>query len=68
MFRRCIKIGAEHQYCEEINTVNTNKTKIVIFCKCEMKDYPAFLFEHKIIQVDDYVNLGIKLTYNGLRD
>ena len=59
-------LDAVHQYCENWKlTVNTDKTKIVIFSKCEMQNYPAFLFGHKIIQVvDDYVYLGIKFNYN----
>ena len=60
-------LDAVHQYCENWKlTVNTDKTKIVIFSKCKMQNYPAFLFGHKIIQVvDDYVYLGIKSNYNG---
>ena len=60
-------LDAVHQYCENWKlTVNTDKTKIVIFSKCKMQNYPAFLFGHKIIQVvDDYVYLGIEFNYNG---
>ena len=43
-----------------------NKTKVMIFSKCKIQVYPAFLFGHKIIQVvDDYVYLSIKFNNNG---
>ena len=38
----------------------------MIFSKCKIQDYPAFLFGHKIIQVvDDYGYLSIKFNSNG---
>ena len=56
-----------HQYCEEWHiTVNTDKTKIVIFARGRVQIYPAFVFGNTHIEVvDSYIYLGVKFFYNG---
>ena len=60
-------LNAVNLYCIQWNlTVNTSKTKIVIFSKKKVTDFPAFLFGHSTIEVvDDYTYLGIIFNYNG---
>ena len=62
-----LALNAVHEYCENWDlTVNTNKTKIVIFSKGRVTSYPAFVFGHRNIEVvDDYVYLGVVFNYNG---
>ena len=60
-------LNAVYEYCNNWNlTVNTDKTKIVIFSRGKVTSYPAFVFGHSNIEVvDDYVYLGVKFHYNG---
>ena len=63
-----LALNAVHQYCQDWNlTVNTSKTKIVIFSQAKVHNFPAFLFGHNLIEVvDDYTYLGVIFNYNGL--
>ena len=65
-----LALNAVYDYCKTWDlTVNTSKTKIVIFSKRKILDYPAFLFGHDIIEVvEDYVYLGVTFNYNGKYD
>ena len=58
---------AVHEYCALWKlTVNTTKTKIVIFSQRKVRRYPDFVFGTDTFDVvDDYVYLGVKLNYNG---
>ena len=60
-------LDAVANYCENWKlTVNTSKTKIVVFSKSKANNLPAFLFGHDIIEVvDSYVYLGTVFNYNG---
>ena len=62
-----LALNAVYDYCKEWDlTVNTSKTKIVIFSKKKFNDYPAFLFGHDIVEVvEDYTYLGVIFNYNG---
>ena len=62
-----LALNAVYEYCRDWNlTVNTTKTKIVIFSRYKVSDYPAFLFGHDLIEVvDDYTYLGVIFNYNG---
>lgn len=45
-------------------TVNTDKTKIVIFSHAKVREYPDFMFvSDKIEVVDEYVYLGTAKEY-----
>lgn len=47
-------------------TVNTNKTKIVIFSKGKVKKYPVFRFgDTEIDVISDYVYLGTTFNFNN---
>ena len=63
-----LALNAVYQYCQNWDlTVNTSKTKIVIFSRSKVYNYPAFLFGHDLIDVvDDYTYLGVIFNYNGL--
>ena len=58
--------GVEH-YCNTWQlTVNTSKTKIVIFSKGKVRKVPSFTFSGDVIDiVDDFIYLGIRFNYNG---
>ena len=58
--------GVEH-YCNTWQlTVNTSKTKIVIFSKGKVRKVPSFTFSGDVIDiVDDCIYLGIRFNYNG---
>ena len=60
-------LNAVFDYCKDWKlTVNTSKTKIVIFSNRKVLNYPAFLFGHDLIEVvDSYVYLGAVFNYNG---
>ena len=63
-----LALDAVHKYCSDWDlTVNTTKTKIVIFSRKKVTNYPAFLFGHNGIDVvEDYTYLGVIFNYNGL--
>ena len=47
-------------------TVNTSKTKIMVFSRGKVKRFPTFTFGNNIIEVvSDYVYLGVKMNYNN---
>ena len=58
-------LNAVSDYCSQWNlTVNTSKTKIVIFSRGKVRRYPDFLFgSDKLDVVDEYVYLGVKFNY-----
>ena len=60
-------LNAVSDYCSLWNlTVNTSKTKIVIFSRGKVRRYPDFVFgTEKLDVVDEYVYLGVKFNYNG---
>ncbi len=60
-------LDALHSYCDIWNlTVNTSKTKIVIFSKGKLRNVPIFTFGQQNIEVqEDYVFLGTTFNYNG---
>ena len=60
-------LNAVSDYCSQWNlTVNTSKTKIVLFSRGKVRRYPDFVFgSDKNDVVDEYVYLGVKLNYNG---
>ena len=60
-------LNAVSDYCSQWNlTVNTSKTKIVIFSRGKVRRYPDFLFgSDKLDVVDEYVYQGVKFNYNG---
>ena len=60
-------LQAVHEYCSLWKlTVNTSKTKIVIFSKGKVRKYPKFKFGDEYLDVvDDYVYLGTTINYNG---
>ena len=60
-------LNAVYDYCEMWQlTVNTEKTEVVIFPRAKVKNFPAFVYGHKHIEVvDDYVYLGCTFRYNG---
>ena len=62
-----LALNAVYEYCQMWDlTVNTSKTKIIIFSKRKVYDYPAFLFGNDLIGVvDDYVYLGVTFNYNN---
>ena len=62
-----IALNAVYEYCNLwYLTVNTSKTKIVIFSRGKVRSYPHFMFGNSEIEVvDDYVYLGTTLNYNG---
>ena len=65
-----LALNAVYDYCQNWKlTVNTDKTKVVVFSKRRTNDVPAFLFGHRILQqVDDYTYLGVVFNYNGSFD
>ena len=56
------------EYCTDWDrTVNTDKTKIVIFSKGKLRNLPRFTFDNAFIDiVSDYKYLGIIFNFNGL--
>ena len=60
-------LDSVYDYCKLWHlTVNTTKTKVVIFSKGKVKKLPVFQFgDNTIGIVDDYVYLGVTFNYNG---
>ena len=60
-------LNAVSDYCSVWNvTVNTSKTKIVIFSRGKVRRYPDFVFgTEKLDVVDEHVYFGVKFNYNG---
>ena len=56
-----------YEYCQTWHlTVNTTKTKVVIFSRGKVRKYPTFLFGgNKLCVCDDYIYLGTTLNYNN---
>ena len=56
-----------YNYCEFWQlSVNTNKTKILIFSKRKVKNAPNFFLNGKILEiVDSYSYLGLLFNFNG---
>ena len=54
-----------YEYCQTWHlTVNTTKTKVVIFSRGKVRKYPTFLFGgNKLCVCDDYIYLGTTLNY-----
>ena len=54
-------------YCNEWNlSVNTSKTKVVVFSRGKIRNKPVFYFGDNIVSVcDDYTYLGVVFNYNG---
>jgi hypothetical protein len=61
-------LNAVYEYCNIWKlTVNTSKTKVVVFSKGKIKRCPSFfLFGDEHVEVvDDYIYLGTTMNYNG---
>jgi hypothetical protein len=63
-------LNAVRNYCDEWHlTVNTDKTKVMIFSRGKVKKCPVFSFGNCQLEVTyDYTYLGIKFNYNGKFD
>jgi len=62
-----LALDSMHEYCV-VNKlrVNASKTKIVIFSRGKVRNYPVFKFGDDVLDVtDSYPYLGIELNYNG---
>jgi len=62
-----LALTAVNEYCKLWHlTVNTTKTKIVIFSRGKVKKFPNFNFGDRILKVvDDYIYLGTTFNFNG---
>ena len=62
-----LALNAVYSYCNEWSlTVNTSKTKIVIFSQGKVSLYPAFLFGHNHLDVvDEYIYLEVVFSFYG---
>ena len=60
-------LSAVQQYCDLWKlSVNTSKTKVVIFSRGKVRKYPVFSFGGSQLDVvDDYTYLGTVFNYNG---
>ena len=60
-------LNALHSYCDLWHlTVNTSKTKVVVFSRGKIRNKPIFKFgDVELDIVDDYVYLGVTFNYNG---
>ena len=60
-------LNAVFDYCSTWKlTVNTSKTKVVIFSKGKTRNVPGFTFGPDSLEVvDDYTYLGVTFDYNG---
>ena len=62
-----LALNAVYEYCAQWElTVNTEKTKIIIFSRGKVRKYPKFKFGDSTINVaSDYVYLGVSFNYNN---
>ena len=60
-------LQAVYEYCQDWKlTVNSEKTKVVIFLRGKVQRYPEFKFGgHTLQVVDDYIYLGTTFNYNN---
>ena len=60
-------LDSVHEYCTKYKlTLNTSKTKIVIFSREKVRRFPTFKYSHHIIAiVSDYIYLGVKMNHNN---
>ena len=60
-------LNAVYEYCDTWHlSVNTDKTKVVIFSKGKVRNIPQFFFGNNNVDVvDDYTYLGVVFNYNG---
>ena len=56
-----------HQYCTRYNlSVNLNKTKIVVFSRGKVRNFPMFKYGSSTIEVvSEYVYLGVTMMYSN---
>ena len=59
-------LDAVHEYCNNMHlTVNTQKTKVMIFSRGKVRKYQNFMFGGSILYVTyEYVYLGVNFNYN----
>ena len=59
-------LDAVNEYCNNMHlTVNTQKTKVMIFSRGKVRKYHNFMFDSSIWGVTyEYVYLGVNFTYN----
>ena len=59
-------LDAVHEYCNNMHlTVNTQKTKVMIFSRGKVRKYQNFMFGDSILDVTyEYVYLGVNFNYN----
>ena len=62
-----LALDALYEYCQTWHlTVNTTKTKVVIFSRGKVRKYPTFLFGgNELCVCDEYVYLGTTFNYNN---
>ena len=62
-----IALSAVHDYCGLWDlTVNTSKTKVVIFSRGKVQQYPEFKFGDSVLEVvSEYAYLGTVFNYNN---
>ena len=60
-------LDSMNEYCKQWKlSVNTDKTKVVIFSRGKVRNLPVFTYDGKDIEVkDNYSYLGITFNYNG---
>jgi len=63
-----VALDAAYDYCRMWQlTVNTSKTKVVVFSRGKIRKYPQFLYGGNPLEVvSEYTYLGVVLNYNGL--
>ena len=62
-----VALNSVQDYCKDWHlSVNTSKTKIVIFSRGKIRNLPLFTYNNDSIEVVyDFVYLGVKFNYNG---
>ena len=60
-------LDAIHEYCYMYKlTVNSKKTKPIVFSQLKEKRCPTFKYENNTIEVvNDYIYLGLTLNFNN---
>ena len=63
-------LDAAYGFCQMWQlTVNTTKTKIVIFSRGKVRNHPQFLFGGNALDVvDEYTYLGVTINYHSIMD